>query len=286
MFLRLAIAVCLVAPVTAFAAGTSKVQLALPDGRAFSDPVAVTLDEAFAFTQGPAGSVRAAVDPRYAADLERGWFEMAAGVSVTTECISSCSPQTISLGTFIITQPLTLTSPDKRPIQVTASWTTLASIDMPVDAWVDAQFKLGLLSGSYTPQPTRNTWLECWANSDSAATKARCPNPLSTRVPLDTVDTRTIAVQVTSGSTLQLEVFGVLRLSAPMLPGTSSFSGTMLLDPQIQIVVPAGTIVESGSFPVTVIPEPSGASLSLLGLAILAGVYRRQRRLRSRSLSD
>lgn len=264
-------------PVAATAAVTSNVRLALPDGRVLNDPVAVSLDPPFEFTAG-SGTLRGAVDPRYTADLSQRWFEMAAGVSFTTVCGSACSAQTVSLGSYFITQEIRLTSPDRRPIEVTASWTTLASIDMPIDAWVNAQFKLGLLSGAFSPTPERNFWQQCWANGDSAAALARCPSPFAVRVPLDTPDTRSFTVRVSSGSVLQLEVAASLMASVPGSVGTSVYSGTLLLDPFMQITVPAGTIVETSAFPVTVVPEPHGAWLALAGLLGLARARRLARR--------
>ena len=265
-------AACLVAalPLIGLAQPASQVRLGLPDGQIFTDPVGVSFNTPFTFNARSSDTLKVAVAPRYEANLATAWFEMAAGVSIASDCsLTICSDQRLGLGGFIITQPIKLVSPDRRPIEVTASFTTLADIGLPEDAWIVAQFKLGLLSGSYSQRPFTNFWQGCWANSDAAAALAQCASVISERMPLDTVATRTVTVSVTSGSTLQLEVFSSLQMSVPVTTELSSFTGTMLLDPWINISVPQGTIVESGSFPVLVVPEPATVWLFVLGLLAL-----------------
>lgn len=256
------------------AVAASSVRLALPDGRVVVHPTAVALDTPFEFTQG---NVHGAVAPRYRADLSQAWFEMAAGVSFNTVCGTVCTAQTVNLGSFLITQSISLRSPDRRPIEVTASWTTLAQIDLPADAWINAQFKLGLLSGGFARTPERNVWLECWANTASAAARANCPTPpFSVQLPMGVPDTRSFTLLVSSGSVLQLEVAAALMAQVPVPAGSSGFSGSFLLDPWLTLTVPAGTIVDAGAFPVTTVPLPHSGLLALAGLAALAGVMRRR----------
>jgi hypothetical protein len=258
---------------------SSQVWLVSGGGQAI-DPVAVSFATPYSYSPIPGDPTVVSVDPHYVADLRTRTFEMAAGISITRDCSrTACSARTMDLARFIITQPIKLTSPDRRPIQATATFSTLASMDMPLDAGIRSQVMLGILSGGFSPPPRTNLWGGCWVNSDRAASVGRCPDPVFERVPLNTAATRSVTVSVSSGSVMQLEVIGLLSLYLPASNTLSTYTGTMLLDPLFELRVPAGTLVESGVYPVTIVPEPGTMALWLAGLVLLAGrTARRSRR--------